>query len=76
MDSSIIVAIIGFVGLVIVSIVNWRISKNTKKQITEVHVLMNSRMDELLAVSKAKSNAEGNLEGREELKKEQDNEIK
>ncbi len=73
MNTTLLVALIGFFGVCITSYFNWRISKNAKNQaekISEIHVLINSRMSELLRVNKEQSKAEGNLEGRKELAEE------
>lgn len=45
-------------------------------KIQKIHKQINSRMDELLALNKASSRAQGNLEGREEERKEQDSKKK
>lgn len=41
-----------------------RISVRTLEQAQETHLQINSRMDELLAITKTSAQAQGNLEGR------------
>jgi hypothetical protein len=69
MSDAVVIAIIGGVvslsGVVIGGYINYRIGK--------IHKQINSRMDQLLAMNKTSSKAEGNLEGRADLKNEQEN---
>ncbi len=66
MSDAVIIAIIGgsvsLAGIALSGYINYRIGK--------IHKQINSRMDELLKLSKEASKAEGNLEGRKELKEE------
>lgn len=55
------ISIVNSLALVIIAYMTRRTEKNT-----------NSMKDELVAITKKSSKAEGNLEGREELKQEQD----
>lgn len=73
MSDEVKVAIIGFSSAVAVGMLSIATaivtSYFTRKKVTEYHLLVNSRMDELLRVSKAASRAEGHAEG---MKEEQD----
>jgi len=64
-DAVIIAGISGFV-----SIVSLLITSLVKKKVDSTHKLINSRMDEMLKLTKEKGEAEGNLKGREEQKAE------
>jgi uncharacterized membrane protein YgaE (UPF0421/DUF939 family) len=68
MSDAVVIAIIGggvsLLGVVIGGYINYRIG--------QIHKQINSRMDQLLAMNKAASKAEGNLEGRADLKNEQE----
>lgn len=68
LSDAVIIAIISGV----VSIVGLAMTLMVKAKQTEMHQMINSRMDEMLKLTKDKSEAEGNLKGREELKTEQD----
>lgn len=70
MTDTVIVAIIGFLGICVTSFFAYRASKSTNNKIAQIHVLINSRMSELLKASELKSRAEGNLEGRKEQREE------
>lgn len=50
-----------------VAIVNRR---NTKKEIQEIHISVNSRMDQLLKMSQSSARAEGHVEGQEQERSE------
>jgi hypothetical protein len=64
---SVIASIPGFIAS-IVGLLAWRSSRKNGEAVKEIHLLMNSRLDELLRVSKANSKAEGVVEGRAEQK--------
>ena len=65
---SIIIAIIAAIPPTLVALLTLRNSKKNAQAIQEVHLSINSRMDQLLEASKAASNAEGREEGRAENK--------
>lgn len=64
--SAIIIASIGGV----VSIVSLLITLLVKQKVNSTHTLINSRMDEMLQLTKEKFEAIGNLKGREESRQE------
>lgn len=66
MTETVIIAIIGGV----VSIVSLLLNLLIKQKVNTTHTLINSRMDEMLLLTKEKGEAEGNLKGREEMKTE------
>lgn len=49
-----------------VSYLAYRLNKDNKKAIQEVHLSINSRMDQLLSAAKGESKAEGLEQGRAE----------
>lgn len=65
--TAIIVALITIVPTTLAVLVTWR---SNKKAIKEVHVLINSRMSELLETTKSDSKAKGKSEGKIEERKE------
>lgn len=67
MDDSITVAIITVVPPTLAVLLAWY---SNKKAIEQVHVTVNSRMDELLKASKAESRSEGKEEGKIEEREE------
>lgn len=64
---AIITGVFTLTGISLTLYVSWRLNKVEKK--------INGRMDELLILTRKSSQAEGNLEGREELKKEQEDNL-
>lgn len=70
--SEIITALIISTPPTLMALLAWRESrrnrKESKEDIKEVHVLINSRMTELLDVTGKSKKAEGVLEGRNEIK--------
>lgn len=62
----IIIALITTLPPTIMALLAWRGGNRNSKAIQEVHLSINSRMDELLKSSKAESKAEGKEEGRAE----------
>lgn len=66
----IIVALIAAIPPTLVGILNFLKVKENSKAIQEVHLSINSRMDQLLSSSKAESKAEGKEIGRLERKTE------
>lgn len=67
-SDAVIIAIISGV----VSLIGLGMTLLVKARQKEMHQMINSRMDEMLMLTKEKSEAEGNLQGRKELKTEQD----
>lgn len=60
---NIIIAAIAAIPPTLVALLAWR---SNKKAVNEVHLSINSRMDQLLSSSKAESKAEGRELGRAE----------
>ena len=52
-------------GAVVIAWFGYRRSKSNATQISEVHLLINNRMDELLKAARSESHAEGMAEGRQ-----------
>lgn len=67
MSDAVIISIIGGSTTIIVAGFTYLSNK-----LSSIHKQINSRMDEMLMLTKEKSEAEGNLQGRKELKTEQD----
>ncbi len=64
-------AIMAAFATCITSVASWRTSRNNALKIQEVHVSINSRMDELLRVTAMASKAEGILQQKEAQKEAQ-----
>jgi len=71
MTDAVIISLINTAGLVLVGIGVALINKKQK----EIHSQINGMQEKLITAEKSTSNAEGNREGREELKKEQKDDI-
>jgi hypothetical protein len=73
MSDDLIIEVLKLAGIgvtLIISILGLLKSNRTSKKIGEVHLQINSRMDELLKLNRESSKAEGNLEGRAQMKEE------
>lgn len=61
------VAVIGtIITAAIPGVLAWLKSRQTEKSIGELHILINSRLTELLKASAAAAHAEGNIQGRDQ----------
>lgn len=65
---AIIVALIAATPPTIMAILAWWQARRSVRAIAEVHLSLNSRLDELVKAEKSVSRTEGIKEGREELK--------
>lgn len=65
-NSTIIVALIAAFPPTLVSVLSLISSRKNSEKIQDIHLSINSRMDELLKASKAESRAEGREAGRNE----------
>lgn len=64
--TSIIIALIAALPPTLVALLAWHSSRQNARAIENVHVSVNSRMDQLLASSKGEAKAAGVVEGRAE----------
>lgn len=68
MKQAIIIAVIAATPPTLVALLSFFKSRNNATAIQEVHLSVNSRMDELLAASKGEARAEGHAAGLSEQK--------
>jgi biopolymer transport protein ExbB/TolQ len=63
MTENVIIALIATVPAMIISILTLILQTSTKKAVGEVHIAINSRMDQLLRITTEHATAVGKLEG-------------